>query len=195
VIRRFLRPPELDRWEDYLDQGETLLWQGAPEPGPHSILPTLFLSIFGVPFLLAGLTTAGFGLSHLFGLAGGFGFGGIALGLFLLAFSVPFLGVGGGLVLGTWFYSFNMHKFIRYALSNRRAYVAKSFLRHSLESYPIGPDATITLIQGKYDTVNFHTEHGRDSDGDKTTTKVGFEHIADGPEVYRLIRNIQKGIA
>ena len=148
----------------------------------------VFLSVFGIPFFLGGLTTAGMALSHLFGMNGGWDIG---LGIFLLAFSVPFLAVGIGLVFGTWLYAANEHKLVRYALSNKRAYIAKSIFKHTLESYTIGPEDAVSLEQGKTDSVRFKTYHSTDSDGDKHSKSVGFDGITNGAEVYALIRQIQ----
>lgn len=189
MIKKYFQTPERDRWEDYFDPGEVLLWQGAPEPGPHSYWGPIAISIFGIPFFLAGLSTAATGLGFLFGMRN---LGDLGIGLFMTAFSVPFLGVGFAMCFGTWIYARIGHRFTRYALSNRRAYVAHHFFRHSLSSYRIRPDDAITLVQGKFDSIMFKTIHGRDSDGDKTTEKIGFISISDGNSVYDLIRKIQR---
>lgn len=189
MIRRLFQPPKHDRWDDYFDPGETLLWQGAPEPGPRSYLLTIFLSIFGVPFLLAGLGSAGTGLASLIGMEG---IADLGFGVFLLAFSVPFIAAGGGLAIGTWYFAFNEHKFTRYALTNKRAYIAKSFFKHAITSYKLQADDVITLEQGRFDSVKFKTVHGYDSDGDKTANTIGFDWIKDGRDVYAMIRQIQQ---
>ena len=189
MIRNLFHPPKHDRWDDYFEPGEVLIWQGAPEPGPRSYLLPTFMSVFGIPFFLGGLAFAGTGLGFLISMDNLADFG---LGLFLTAFSVPFLGVGAGLTIGTWVYAFIDHKHVRYALSSKSAYLAKSFFKHTLETYTIGADDAITLDQGRYDNVKFKTIHERDSDGDKTTRSIGFDGITNGREVYALIRQIQR---
>ena len=189
MISRFFPPPKHDRWEDYFEPGEVLLWQGAPEPGAKSVWGVLALSIFGIPFLLAGLFTAGQGISAFFRQDGLMPIG---LGLFLVAFSVPFILAGIAMSVGSWLASIHGHKYIQYALTNKRAYIAKSFIKHAIDSYVIGPDNVITLEQGRFDSVKFTTLHSRDSDGDKITKSVGFDWISDGRAVYQLIRDIQK---
>ncbi|MEJ6404167.1 hypothetical protein [Yoonia sp. 2307UL14-13] len=188
MITRFTQPPKHDRWDDYFEPGEVLLWQGAPEPGIRSFWGTLFLSIFGVPFFGGGLMIAGSAFASFFQ---GWNLFGIAMGIFLLAFSVPFLTVGAGLVVGSWLAAIYGHRFTRYALTNKRAYIANSFYRHSLKSFQIKPDDIITLTQGNFDSVHFKTVHDRDSDGDKTTHQIGFDGIVDAREVYQMIRKIQ----
>lgn len=176
MIKQFFQPPKYDRWDDYFEPGEVLLWQGAPEPGPQSYIGPYLISIFGIPFLLAGLATARTGLGYVFGMNS---LGDLGIGLFLSAFSVPFICAGAAMTVGIWLHAFNGHKFVRYALTNKRACVARSFYKHALETYAIGPDDAVTLEQGRFDTVRFKTIHGRDS---------------DGHEVYALIRQIQRDL-
>ena len=109
-----------------------------------------------------------------------------------MAFSVRFLGAGAAMTFGPWLYAANGHKLTRYALTNKRAYLATSFLKHSIATYAIAADDVVTLTQGRTDSVRFKTVHGRDSDGDKTTQKIGFENIKDGQDVYALIRQVQR---
>ncbi|MDP5084493.1 MAG: hypothetical protein NWQ23_03660 [Yoonia sp.] len=189
MIKRFFQPPERDRWDDYFEPGEVLLWQGAPEPGPHSFIGPLAISIFGLPFLIAGLSTAATGLGYAIGMNN---IADLGIGLFLTAFSMPFLAVGIGLTVGTWLFVYHGHKFVRYALTNKRAYVAKSFFKHTLESYSIGPDDAITLEQGKFDKVRFKTIHKKDDDGNNRIEEIGFDNIVNGHDVYALIRQIQR---
>lgn len=189
MISRFFPPPEFDRWEDYFEPGEVLLWQGAPEPGPRFSWGFVALSIFSIPFLLAGFYSAGEGISDILSFDGKWSIG---LGLFRIAFSIPFLLGGLGMMLGGWLVSIHGHKYIRYALTNKRGYIAKSFLKHTIDSYVIGSDDIITLEQGQFDSVKFTTVHSHDSDGDKITKSVGFDWISDGRTVYQLIRDIQK---
>mgnify|MGYP000004662641 CR=1 FL=1 len=189
MISRFFPPPKHDRWEDYFEPGEVLLWQGAPEPGAKFSWGFVVISIFGVPFLLAGLSSMGQGISAFFRQDGPMA---IMLGLFFITFSVPFLLIGLALIFGPWLASIHGHKFVQYALTNKRAYIAKSFIKHAIDSYVIGPDNVITLEQGKFDSVKFATVHSHDSDGDKITKSVGFDWISEGRAVYHLIREIQK---
>jgi len=182
------RKPKLDRWEDYFEPGETLLWQGQPEPGLKAPWAAFFSSVFGIPFFLAGLKILSDGLSGFSEANGGAALG---HGLLLTAFSIPFIGVGSTLCFGSWIAALYGDRYTQYALTNKRAYVAHSFPTHKLATYVIGPDDVVTLTQGKFDTVQFKTIQERDSDGDKKTSKIGFNFIADGSKVYKLIREIQ----
>lgn len=180
-----------ETWQDYLSPGERLLWQGAPVPGVFDLPKRLLLTAFGTPFLVGGLTCLGFGLVSLFG---GEGPAAIGLGLFLSIFAVPFLGVGLYLVVLQWLEAWQAHRRVRYALSDRAAYVARRFWRRSLEVFPILPQTAVELVEGRgASTVWLHARRQKDSDDGTTTEKHGFENIADGREVFALIRQIQTG--
>ena len=65
-----------------------------------------------------------------------------------------------------------------------------------LEIYPILKSTSVGLQKGRRaDTVWFHVRSEKDSDGDLSTTRIGFENIADGDKVLSLIRGIQTGSA
>jgi hypothetical protein len=177
-----------DSWEAYLQPGERLLWQGAPLPGIRNRGRLVFLSLFGVPFLLAGLGGVGVGLRHLLWL------GEVALGLFVLAVAAVVGLVGYALVVHQWVEAARAHLTTRYALSTRAAYVARKARKRSLESYPILPRTALELDRcDGYDNVWFHSRSEDDSEGGITTSRIGFEGIRDGAEVFRLMRGIQMG--
>ncbi len=190
-VPRALWPDMADRWEDYFESGETLLWQGQPRPMRRPSIGAIFLAVFGIPFLVAGLFIF---FTAIAGLAGADnGVGNWAMAGFMLVFSLPFIGAGAGMMFGPWYMQANAHRKVRYALSNKRAYIATQWWSKSLQSVLIDPDGTVTLENDR--DVFFRTEIGQDGDGDKTTQRKGFENIADADEVYRLIRGIQSEAA
>ncbi|WP_099824346.1 hypothetical protein [Oceaniglobus indicus] len=177
-------------WEDILDSDEDLIWQGNPRPGLTSPGKTVFLSIFGLPFLGAGLAVFGFGVFALFSLGGS---ADIVSALFAIPFSVPFIGVGLHLVVFSWYKALTAHRHVHYSLSNKRAYIATDYWKRTLESYPVRPDSRIQLdTGGRGDTVWFDVKTRRGQKGRTIETPVGFEHIVDGSRVYRLLRDIQR---
>lgn len=180
-----------EKWEDWFDENETLLWQGAPKKGIIHWFRNILLSFFGFPFLAAGLACAGVGLGYIADL----GIGSIFLGIFLAAFSVPFIGVGGAMVFGTWVADYFVPLRKRYALSTKAGYVATRYWGRNMDVFPILPEIRIELTQHRNgaSSVHFHFEERLDSDGDLTMTKKGFEDIEDGEVVYRLIREVQAG--
>lgn len=178
-----------ERWDDWFDEGETLLWQGQPENVRHWV--SLLISLMGGPFLLAGLFIAANGLRMLgaAGAPGEYGFG-----IFLTLFSLPFISVGFVMVFGVWVLDFLAPKRTRYALTNKAGYVATSFWNRKMDVFPIMPDIRVELIEHRRgtSTIYFHFEEKLDSDGDQLTSKKGFTDIADGKEVYRIVRDLQR---
>lgn len=176
-------------WDSYLQPGERLLWQGAPLPGVHGKARLIGLSLFGLPFLVVGGATCIAGLMMVIGAQG---WADVGLSLFIAAFSLPFAGIGLALVFWQWVEAAQAHRKVRYALSNRAAYIARNGRTRSLESYPILRDTAVSLDKARgADTVWFHARIEKDSDGDRTTSRIGFENIADGDGVFRLIRSLQ----
>lgn len=178
-----------EAWQDYFQPGETLLWEGAPEPGLHVTGRMVFKLAFGLPFLLGGLVILGTGLVQLVGAATLRDFG---FGLFMVVFSLLFGGFGAVMVLGEPVTNALAPRKVRYALSTRAAYIATSWRGREIKTYPIVKSSSTGLERGRRsDTVWFHVTSERDSGGDITITRIGFDRIADGEQVYRLIRQIQ----
>lgn len=178
-----------DRWEDWFQPGETLIWEGAPAPGFRQIPRNILLGLFGLPFLGAGTFTCYFGLTQLVGGS----IGGLVSGIFIIAFGAIFVVVGGAMVFGTWLEEILAPRRTRYALTNKCGYIATRMFRRTMQVLPIRPDTRVETqenIDGTM-TVYFHFETTRDSDGDQRLEKKGFEGLADGQEVYRLIRGLQ----
>lgn len=178
-----------EAWEHYFQPGETLLWEGAPKPGVHSWPKIIGLALFGLPFLIVGV---GVCLTGMWQMINAKGWGDVGLGFFFTAFAIPFGGVGAVMVFGQWWAAAEAHKRLRYALSTRCAYIAKSYRTRSIESYPILKSSALGLEKGRTaDTVWFHVQTERDSDGDRTTSRISFENIAEGEKVYALLRSVQ----
>jgi hypothetical protein len=178
-----------DTWQSYFTSGERLLWEGAPARGIHHPWRLLGWSVFGVPFLAAGLTCWAIAFNMLF--EGGWM---VLAGLVLAAFGVPFVGVGVMMVAGGWWEAAVAHRKVRYALSTRRAYIARNHLRRNLESYPIERDSRITLTEGKggYGSVQFHFLVVQDSEGRSTET-AAFENVEGARGVFDMVRRVQSG--
>jgi hypothetical protein len=180
-------------WETYLQPGEKLLWEGAPKPGVHGKGKIIGLALFGLPFLIIGISVAVEGITQV---SASESWRGIGLGLFFIAFAVPFTGIGALMVFGQWYAAHEAHRKLRYALSNRAAYIARTYWSRSIASYPILKSAPTGLEKGRTaDTVWFHVQSETNSDGDRSFTRIGFDNIADGDAVFRLIRSIQTGSA
>lgn len=175
-------------WEGLLDQDETILWQGRPRPGIR-LVPVqpmqIVMGLFFVGFSLFWMRQAAW-------ITNGGSFG-PASRLFPL-FGLPFLCIGAynAGVYALW------RAFLQgrtwYTLTDRRAFIATDVpLRgRSLKSYPITAGTVIDFDGAEPATLTFAHETGsRDSGGIRRP--VAFHNIEDGREVYRLMRDIQKG--
>jgi hypothetical protein len=172
-------------WHIYLDRGEKLLWEGAPLPGLRFKPSDLFLSIFGAFFF-------GFAVFWI-GMASSMGGGMSGFEMIFPLFGLPFVAVGAYLMIGRYFWEAHVRTKTRYALTNKRAIVAKSAWGRSLKSWPINSSTQIEYQPGSAATLYFAKEEKRGSKGSRYTVKKGFQYIPDGDAVYRLMRQVQQG--
>lgn len=174
-------------WEDYFEPEESLIWQGSPVGRARPTIGMIAAAIFGLPFLLAGLAISGGAFLFLFGVE--LGWASTAGSVFMFFFGLPFAGVGASLVFGPYYAQSQAHRHVRYALSNRRAYIASRWWHRKMDVLTVAPEAPISIEAGN--SVYFHTVVGTDSDGDRSLERKGFENIPDAMEVYKLLRNLQ----
>lgn len=106
-------------------------------------------------------------------------------------FGVPFVLVGLWLVAGHWFFDAYKRKRARYALTNKRALIARTIFGRRMESYPIERGNQLRLISGKLDTVHFAQKTYRTKNGTQVKN-IGFRFIHDGQAVYDLLRKVQE---
>lgn len=166
-------------WEGILEPGETILWQGQPDGRmvfrPVHIFPLLF-----------GLAFSGFALFWMIMASQA---GGVMWMFGLIHFTVGIGVMGGGPVGGAW-----KRRRSFYSLSSRRAFIAGTsyFGQKSLNSYPITASTVLEFEEeGTFANIYFHKETTRDSDGDRHTTRIGFERITEGRKVLALMRQVQ----
>lgn len=177
--------PAVESWAHYLDPDETLLWQGAPGTGVRFGGADIAVGLFGCVFLAFALFWTFMAAT----LGGGTG---TPVDWAFPLFGLPFVAVGAFLVFGRPFWNAHVRRHTRYALTGRRAIVARSAWGRSLKSYPIDEDTQIDYRPGREATIWFAQEERRGNKGRRYTVKHGFEFIADGDEVYRLMRQIQR---
>ena len=180
------QPPERvktrpESWEDFFESGESLLWEGAPATGLRFTGKGFVLSFFGIFFLSFSIFWVGMASSM--SAAG-------PEAILLPLFGAPFVLVGLWLVVGHWFYDAYKRKRTRYALTNKRALIARTVFGRKMESYPIGKGSQIRLISGDLDTVNFAERVYRNKNGDNVVA-IGFRYIQDGQKVYKLLRDVR----
>ncbi|MGR3468545.1 MAG: aspartate carbamoyltransferase catalytic subunit [Shimia sp.] len=170
--------PTSDPWDGILDAGEEITWQGRPD-GAWVFRTSM---LFEVPFALAftGFSIFWMGAA---GFAGG--------GIFWL-FGLPFLIVGCGLLWQATVGDVFTRRHTWYTLTTRRAFIATDMpiVGRKLSSYPLEPDTRIEFIDGPPDTIHY-AEKAHRNDNHTTYTPIGFERIADGRAVLRMMRQVQ----
>ena len=172
-----------------LRPGETILWEGTPVPGLHHPGKTAILVAFGLPFVMIGAGLLLYAATHMPAAPSPNDAG---LALVTALFSLPFGGIGAFLVFGPFIEARTNARHIRYTLTIRAAYVARSGRFPSLKVYPILPHTALELEPGRRtSTIWLHARRERDSDGDIGTTKAGFENIAEADKVFAMIRDLQ----
>ncbi|MEX0302823.1 MAG: aspartate carbamoyltransferase catalytic subunit [Leisingera sp.] len=166
-----------DSWAGILDDGEDIIWQGRPEGGISMRPFSIFEAVFGLFF-------AGFALFWMTQAAKA---GGSFWMFGLLHFSV-----GVGIVFHAVLWSAFVRRNSWYTLTNRRAFIATSLplMGRRLKSYPLTGDTPLELVDGQPASVFFAERTKRGKNG-SYTVPVGFERIAEGREVYRMMREIQ----
>ncbi len=103
---------ELDR---ILNDDEKILWEGAPTFWPFIAMSAL-LSLFGLPFMLAGL------IPGIIGVVSG-SWAAIFIGLV-----IPHFWVGAALVFGVPLYRILVHKHTYYAVTNKRVIIQSGLI-------------------------------------------------------------------
>lgn len=168
-----------DSWDGILEDGETLLWQGQPDP-------SLRLGAINIPQALMGLFFMGFSVfwMNMAAMAGGF----------FWMFGLIFFFIGLRNSIGQVVLEPKIRRKTWYSLSNRRAFIASDhpWKGRSLKSYEIGADSELDYTRGQTDAVYFSREK-RSGSKRSYWVKIGFENLPDGSEAYRLLQEIKKG--
>lgn len=168
-------------WENLLDAGETIVWQGRPDAAVVFKASHIFTLLFGMAFS---------GFSVFWMAAASRGGGGFWM-LGLIHFTAGIF-VGIGPIFGgpykrrhTW-----------YTLTNKRAFIATNLPMRGrkLKSYPIIASTAISYEDNTVPSLYFASRTRRSNNRNREIP-IGFERIEDGPEVMKLIRKIQQGNA
>ena len=133
-------------WAPYLDPGERILWEGRPDT-------RLFLlrkqDTFLIPF---SLVWGGFAIFWNVGVwTGGAPF-------FFSIFGLPFLIVGAYVTIGRFFHDQLRRRGTVYALSTKRAFIARSSFGRSLIEKRITQETSFEFQPGPRATLTFHPQ-------------------------------------
>ncbi len=185
--------PAIDpgEWAAALQSGERLLWTGRPEPGLDFRKTSLVESLVGIGFIgiaIVWFVSTGAVVSE--GRARGPGW----INAILPYLGLVFLAIGLYLLVGHFFWKAWVRRQSRYALSDRRAFIATNLFRRSLASYPFTRWMPLELEPGTPGTVWFADEEKRGTNGQRYIARYGFECIADAAQVHRMIDEMRRAL-
>lgn len=171
-----------EAWQDFLLEGEVLLWQGAPGTGPRPTKAGVILTVIGVFFIYLfgpmALYALLFGADDVHGVVAG------AFGAFMFL-------LGLWMAVGIWLLDIRKRKATRYALTNKRAFIASALAGRKMLTFALVPQYRPLLIKGMMDEVTFGEEDSFDKKtGDKTKRAISFEYLKDGKEVYDILTEV-----
>ncbi|MEO1459963.1 MAG: hypothetical protein AAFV49_20665, partial [Pseudomonadota bacterium] len=163
-------------FDPYLDPGEEILWSGRPMlrpllEGQEIIMPVVSFVLAGSIYRILDLhqrETFNIEMMRVLMTA-------MMLGLLLLALWLP-----ARTIL--------RRRRSHYAVTNKRAMILETGPGGKFRSYPLTWDRIVNVRFGKHVSVIFEVEQHA-----PYVSEVGFEHLSDGLEVYRLIRQVQSG--
>ena len=183
--------PQRQGWEDFFLRGEKLLWEGAPAGGIRFSPSLLALSLFGLIF--AAISASVFVTMPIDT--------GTVIDYLIYGFISIFILVGLTFMVAPWLVDAHMRTQTRYALTNKRAFIAYNTFGRSLTNYPITDEVPLQLINGTLDTVKFaigSTGTREVIAGSKLQARpvnsgtIGFNFLQDGRTVYNLLADIRK---
>ena len=172
-----MEKPLADMLYPHLKRGEVILWQGRPTrsfaPGVGAIVPVIFgLGFASIAIFAINRTAAG----------------GVVFSLAYL-----FAGIGLSLALHALFKGTLIRRWSHYALTNYRAFVLidHPLLGTDINSWPITPSTDLRHNAYNPMTITFAYEP-RHFFG-RTPRVIGFEHIEDGLNVFRVMMDVRDG--
>jgi len=175
-----------EAWQDFLLEGEALLWEGAPATGPRPTKFGIVFSVLGLIVMAIAGPTAMRAFTSEYGGAEVMVFGTVAAVVFLLALAF---------VAAIWLVDIRKRKATRYALTNKRAFVAKAFGGRNMLTFSIQPFFRPLLLEGYTDEVTFGEEDWfHPKTGAKTKRALSFKYLKDGKEVYDIITRVSTAI-
>ncbi|MEM6277390.1 MAG: aspartate carbamoyltransferase catalytic subunit [Pseudomonadota bacterium] len=169
-----------DPWKDLLDPGERIIWQGRPDPGFGLTTESYLMIPFGAVFTVFAL----------------FWMAMASMGSFIFSlFGLPFVAVGAGMLFWGVYGPTLTRRHTWYTLTNKRGFIATDLplQGRKLTSYPIMGAELELIDSGGFETVNFAEKVTRTKKHGTSRVPIGFKRLEESREVYRLMRDIQRG--
>lgn len=163
-------------WEDILDPGERVVWQGRPDPNTRWQPPPgrdlrggIAMSAFGVIWSVAVAVN----------------------GSIAWVFGLLFLGLGVSKLAGQHVWKARQLRQTTYTLTTSRAIIAtEAGGRRGMTSYPIDATTPVASDGAEPATITFATQY---TNG--IARQIGFERVRPGREILELFRSVQRGQA
>jgi hypothetical protein len=169
---------DIDPWEGLLDPDEKIVWQGAPAAGVRLEWRSPMEGAMGLFFV--GFSTFWMIMAS------------AAPGPFWM-FGLLFFGIGLYNLAGVHFWKAYHRRNTFYTLTNKRAFIASQTSgKRKLQSYPIGPEAALSIDEGRLSDIWFAEQYTPNSKSGSTTKKIGFERLDNGREVFAKFREVQR---
>lgn len=169
----------VEEWDTLLDPDERIIWQGQPS----ARVQIEFNSVFEVLFMIVW---------------GGFSVVAVAAQPQALLYGVPalFLGITLHFFIGQHFWAAFQRSRTHYTLTDKRAFIGyRGLTGRKLDSFPITPETTLQLKEGRRNAVWFDVRAGKQMFNNRREKEIGFERLDDLRGVYQLLRSVQRGDA
>lgn len=163
-------------WEDVLEPGERVIWQGRPDPDIRWQPPE-------GRDLRGGIAMSGFGIIWCVAVA--------VNGSIAWVFGLLFVGLGISKLAGQHYWKARQLRRTTYTLTTNRAIIAtESGGRRGMTSYPI--DATTPVASDGVEpaTITFATQYANGA-----SRQIGFQRVRPGREIMEMFRAVQRGQA
>jgi len=189
-----INPDYASAFTPYLDPGERMLWFGQPRkgiflrPADLGMIPfSLMWGGFAIFWEVMALSSTRKGNTPL-----------LVSTIFPL-WGIPFVVIGLYMIFGRFFVDAWLRERTYYGLSDRRAMILTGWFNSQLVSYEINrlEQTRFTTHTDGTATIHFRDESIFNRRSSRSFSWAGqsqtaFEHIAEGAQVYRLIREIQQ---
>ncbi len=182
-------------WQNYLDPGEKIVWQGAPPRG-FMLRPQ---DTMGIPVGLAFLGFAIFWEASVLGLT--FDMHDHTPPIFFPLWGAMFVIVGLYLAVGRFFWDAAARRRTSYALTNRRALIMRGMWSRELRSFPLTAASEISSRENANGrgTITFGAQvaspYGFRGWPNSYAQSFEFEGIDKVREILRAIREVQQAKA
>lgn len=178
-------------WADYLDEGEEILWEGRP------VTRTFLLSLGDrYRLILAGIWIVFLIFFFNRSVEGG----AMVMVTFFrglpIAIQITLILATAYFTVGRWLFDAHIRKHTVYAISNKRAFIAKSaFGRRELDHVMIEPAMDIVFLKGEIGSITFRKNKGVFRNFNKWGVEDGsftFRGLYQPEQAFAVVEEVQQ---